>query len=138
MPRSTSSILSPPISLAALNPATQKVRVSFWAQTEISMSGARGSFYVSSDGSNFTKLANFFIVMAGGWNRYEFDISSYIGGNVYLKFYIVDKGNDRGFYVDDISISAFTNTGQSRTLTLEANESSEGSCPWIYTWDGTK
>ena len=138
MPQSTSSILSPPISLAALNPATETARVSFWAQTDISMSGARGSFYVSSDGSNFTKLASFFIEMAGGWNRYEFNISDFIGGNIYLKFYIVDESGHRGFYVDDISISSFETTSHTRTLTLEANESSEGSCPWIYTWDGSK
>ena len=138
MPQGTSSILSPPISLATLNPVTQTARVSFWAQTDISMSGARGSFLVSSDGSNFTRVANFFIEMAGGWNRYEFDISNYIGGNIYLKFFIVDEGYDRGFYVDDISIAAFEYTSHKRTLTLEANESSEGSCPWIYTWDGSK
>ncbi len=138
MPQGTSSIMSPPISLAALNPATQSARVTFWAQTDISMSGARGSFLVSTDGSNFTRLANFFIEMAGGWNRYEFDISNYIGGNIYLKFFIVDEGNDHGFYVDDISIFALTKTAHTRTLTLEANESSEGSCPWIYTWDGSK
>ncbi len=136
MPKSTSSILSPAISLATLT-ANQSTRVSFWAAVDISMTGASGRFYVSSDGSNFTKLASFFITMAGGWQRYEFDISNYNGGDIYLKFYIIDNGSKRGFYVDDISISAFTKPAVTKILTLEANESSNGSCPWIYTWDGS-
>jgi len=135
MPISTSSIVSPAISLASVT-ADQYARVSFWAQTDIGMVG-RGRFYVSSDGSNFTKLAEFFMTMSGGWNRYEMDVSNYRGGNIYLKFYITDDGGARGFYIDDVAITSFNMTGSTKTLTLEANESSEGSCPWIYPWNGT-
>jgi hypothetical protein len=134
MPSGTGSIVSPAISLASVT-SNQYARVSFWANFDISMSG-RARFYVSSDGDNWTKLSEFFMDMNGGWNRYELDISNYRGGNIFFKFWVTDEGNNRGFYVDDIAITTYDKSSVSKVFTMEARESSEGSCPWVYTWDG--
>lgn len=132
----TGSITSSAIALPALQPG-QVARVTFWAWINVSMFD-RGRFLTSSDGSTFKLNAELFMDMGGGWKPYSFDVSSYAGGNLYLQF-LVQAGQPgfAGMYIDDINITVYDTSGARRLFTLEASEVANGSCPWVFPWDGT-
>ncbi len=133
-------LTSPAVTVPTLGP-NQVARVRFYAWTELGSMYDRGGFLISSDGLTWQSLAAFFELMAGGWQRYEFDISSYAGGTVYLRFraYKVDAPT-AGLYIDDVAIIVSDLPAVSKTFTLEGweNPSSGASCPWVMTWDGSK
>ena len=131
-------LTSSAIALPSLT-ASQVARVSFYCYMDIPAMQNKGEFLVSSDGLTWQSLVSFYEQSGGGWNRYECDVSSYAGGNIYLRFrlYLVDGYPVApGMYVDDIAITTYTKSGSTKTLTLEANEDLTSSCPWIYSWDG--
>lgn len=73
--------------------------------------------------------------MSGNWSNYDFDVSSYAGGQIYLRFAMLYAENSYpGFYVDDVKITQYDVPAQNTTLTLTAEESpsSGASCPWVF------
>src|SRR5512135_2624980 len=136
----TGSITSPAIPVPAVT-ANQTVRASFWLWSHLGDMYDRGEFQTSSDGTSFTKVIKFYEQMAGGWQRYEFDVTPYAGGNLYLRFYL-DKTRDSlaipGLYVDDVAVTIRTKPATAASFTLVGWEdpASSASCPWVFTWDG--
>ncbi len=133
-------LVSPAIKFRALS-SGQVARVRFYAYIDVYAMHSRGAFSVSTDGRTWVTLAELFGDMGGGWKVYEFDISTYAGKNIFLRFraYEGDRQAFPGLYIDDIAITVYDNPGGSKvTLTLEAREQADGSCPWVYTWDGTQ
>lgn len=135
------NIFSPAIAIPALT-SSKVARVSFFAYIDVYSMYSRGEFFVSSDNTTWESLAELFGTMAGGWQKYDFDVTKYAGGNIFLRWRAAedDGKNYPGLYVDDVSITIYDNPGSKKTLTLEAWEdpSSSASCPWVYTWDGTQ
>jgi hypothetical protein len=133
-------LTSPAIAVPALS-ASQVARVSFYTYVDIPAMQNKGEFLVSRDNLTWQSLVSFYEQSGGGWQRYECDISSYAGGNIYLKYrlYLVAGYPAMpGMYVDDIAITTYTKTGPTKLLTLQASEDLTSSCPWVYTWDGTQ
>lgn len=105
-------LLSPQITLPSIG-ADQSLRAKFYAWLAIDDEYDRGWFEVSSDGLVYVSLAELSITMDGQWSAYDFDISTYAGGIVYLRFRIYTDGNDNfyyrpvnnaGLYIDDVEI----------------------------------
>ncbi len=137
------SLTSPAIALRAVA-ANETVRASFWLYSYLSTMQDRGEFLTSSDGTNWTSVLKFYEQMSGGWQRYEFDVTPYAGGNLYIQF-VANKaysggGATPGLYVDDVAITIRTKPAAGTTFTLVGYEdpSSYSSCPWIHTWDGAQ
>ncbi len=137
------SLTSPAIAVRSVG-ANETVRASFWLYSYLSTMQDRGEFQTSSDGTNWTSVLKFYEQMSGGWQRYEFDVTSYAGGNLYLRF-IANKayssgGATPGLYVDDVAVTIRTKPDAPTIFTLVGYEdpSSFSSCPWVHTWDGTK
>lgn len=130
---------APVVALPSLG-ASQVARVSFWAWTDMGGMYDRGEFFVSSDGSNWQSLATFYEQMAGGWQRYEFDVSSYTDGNIYFRWRLFKQDDaSPGFYIDDVAVTYRDVIGDAKVFTLEGWEdgSSGASCPWVFPWDGS-
>ncbi len=137
------SLTSPAIAVRSVG-ANETARASFWLYSHLSTMQDRGEFQTSSDGTTWTSVLKFYEQMSGGWQRYEFDVTSYAGGNLYLRF-IANKayssgGATPGLYVDDVAITIRTKPDAPTIFTLVGYEdpSSYSSCPWVHTWDGTK
>ena len=138
-------LTSSAISIPALSEG-QVARVRFYGWIQIPWMYSRGEFFVSSNGTDWQSLAQLFSEMDGGWQLYEFDVSDYAGGDIYLKWrcyisnYTSYGAPDPGFYIDDVAITVYDSPGDSKIFTFEAQEdaSSYASCPWIYTWNGTE
>jgi hypothetical protein len=139
-PSVTGSVTSPAIPVPAVG-ANETVRASFWLWSDMGTMTDRGEFQTSSDGTTWTKVVKFYERMATGWQRYEFNVTPYAGGNLYLRFY-TDKntGTTPGMYVDDIAVTVRTKPATAATFTLVGWEdpSTGASCPWVFTWDGTQ
>ncbi len=141
---SNAYLTSPAITLPAIG-ADSVLRVRFFGWIAIDLMADRGEFQVSSDGIDWETKAELLCVMQGGWNEYAFDISSYAGGTIYLRFRCVADNenafsppevpeNMAGFYIDDIAITLVSTPAVKKTLTFEGSESQNtvASCPWIY------
>jgi hypothetical protein len=140
-------LTSPAIAIPALA-ANEVARVRFFGWLAVDYMQDRGEFQVSSDSVNWTTLAELIYKMQGGWTEYDFNVSNYAGGNIYLRFRcyadlsdyaFVDPKDMSGFYIDDVAITISTAPATTTTLCLEAWEdpSSGASCPWVFTWDGS-
>ncbi len=137
------SLTSPAIAIRS-TASNETVRASFWLYSYLSTMQDRGEFQTSSDGTTWTSVLKFYEQMSGGWQRYEFDVTSYAGGNLYLRF-VANKAYSSGsatpgLYLDDVAITVRTKPAAPTTFTLVGYEdpSSYSSCPWVHTWDGTK
>jgi hypothetical protein len=135
----TGSVTSPAIPVPAVG-ASDTVRVSFWLWSDLGNMYDRGEFQTSSDGTNWTKVIKFYEKMATGWQRYEFDVTPYAGGNLYLRFYVskTDGTSIPGLYLDDIAVTIRTKPATASTFTLVGWEdpAAGASCPWVFTWNG--
>jgi hypothetical protein len=141
-------LVSPVITLPSVT-GNQVMRVRFFGWIAVDYMYDRGEFQISRDNSTWSTLANLFCTMQGGWNEYYFDITSYAGSQIWLRFRCYTDNSDAfspplvpqnnaGFYIDDIAIT-LTNSPSERTiLTFEGNEdpSSSASCPYIFPWNG--
>ncbi|MHB8094848.1 MAG: Ig-like domain-containing protein [Candidatus Aminicenantales bacterium] len=137
------NLTSPAIPIRSVA-ANESVRASFWLYSYLSTMQDRGEFQTSSDGANWTSVLKFYEQMSGGWQRYEFDVTSYAGGNLHVRF-VANKaytggGATPGLYVDDVAITIRTKPATATTFTLVGYEdpSSFSSCPWVHAWDGTQ
>ncbi|UCE19258.1 MAG: hypothetical protein JSV84_02600, partial [Gemmatimonadota bacterium] len=136
-------LTSPAIPIPVLGP-NQVARVRFFAWINVnSFWQDRGEFQVSSDGVNFKVLAELFWTMYGTWCEYQFDVSAYAGGDIYLRFplYVFYDWGMPGFYIDDVDITIHCQPAtRNITLQLEAWEdpAALASCPWVYTWNGSE
>jgi hypothetical protein len=137
------NLTSPAIPIRSVA-ANESVRASFWLYSYLSTMQDRGEFQTSSDGANWISVLKFYEQMSGGWQRYEFDVTSYAGGNLYVRF-IANKaytggGATPGLYVDDVAITIRTKPAAATTFTLVGYEdpSAFSSCPWVHSWDGTQ
>jgi len=134
------SMYSPAIPVRALV-ANEVARIRFYAYVNFTGEYSRGEFFVSNNGQSWTSLAQFFEDMSGGWRKYEFDVSDFAGNNIYLRFKVFENDgytDHPGFYIDDIAITIYQNTGDVKKMTLEAWETAgeDASCPWVYPYDG--
>jgi len=130
-------LYSPSIDLPVLT-AAQVARVSFYGYIDINMTG-RGQFLVSLDRENWDVLADLYMNMLPGWNRYEFDVSAYAGASLFLQFKAVTStGGSPGFYIDDVALTIYdSGGGDTQIIDLEANEdNANASCPWVFPWNG--
>lgn len=137
------SLTSPAIAIRSVA-SNETARASFWLYSYLSTMQDRGEFQTSSDGTTWTSVLKFYEQMSGGWQRYEFDVTSYAGGNLYLRF-VANKaytggGATPGLYLDDVAITIRTKPAAATVFTLVGYEdpSSYSSCPWVHTWDGTR
>ncbi|GFO68363.1 hypothetical protein GMLC_19420 [Geomonas limicola] len=141
----TGNVVSPAITIPTLA-AGQVARLSFHAYIEVAVMASNagyGDIYISSDNKQtWKKLAHLLEKMAGGWQRYDLDISEFAGQTVNLRFYcfMASDAADVGFYLDDVAITIVDLPTPSKTLTLRAWEdpADYASCPWAFTWDGTR
>jgi hypothetical protein len=132
----TGTITSPDINIPALA-SGQVARVRFYAYIDVDNMYGRGRLLISDDGKQtWTAIGTLFEKMSGGWQRYEFDISKFAGKNINLQFYAYVYSTNAGFYVDDVAVTLYDVPAPLKTLTLEASEDPNGSCPWLFTWDG--
>lgn len=136
----TGSITSAAIALPTLT-TNQVVKVRFSSYINIDLT-QKGQFLVSPDGITWRLLGQYFETMNGSWSKYEYDLTEYAGGNIYLRFVLDNTGVSStsfpGFYIDDISVAVCTNAGDATTFTLQAQEDPNGYCPWLFSWDGTQ
>jgi hypothetical protein len=140
----TGNIVSPDIAIPALAPG-QVARLSFHAYIDVAVMASNsgyGDIYISKDGQQtWTKLAHLLEKMAGGWQRYDFDISEFAGSTVNLRFlaFMSSYAPDQGLYIDDVAITIVDVPSPSKKFTLTAWEdpASSASCPWVFTWDGS-
>jgi parallel beta-helix repeat protein len=134
-------LTSPAIAIPALA-AGEIARVRFYAWISVDTMYDRGEFQVSSNGSVWETKAELFYKMLGGWTEYYFDVSSYAGGNIYLRFRCYSDGSNAGagLYKDDVAVSIAEAPLVRTTVTLEAweDQAAYASCPWVYTWNGTE
>lgn len=135
-------LYSPDIAVPSLG-SGQRAHVSFYLYSSVNTMTARGEFFTSANGSAWASKAQFFETMAGGWQHYEFDVSSYAGGNLYLKWRLYlpsGYGNVPGIYLDDIAVTIYDSAGAAPVFSLEAWEdpSSSASCPWVFPWNGSE
>ncbi|HEX3019971.1 MAG TPA: Ig-like domain-containing protein [Chitinispirillaceae bacterium] len=147
---SNTSITSPSMTLPTVT-SNQVMRVRFFGWLAIDYMNDRGEFLISRDSVTWSTLGGFFCTMQGGWNEYYFDITSYAGSKVWLRFRCYTDGsntfypptipvNNAGFYIDDIAITLTDAPSEKTILTFEGYENtfaSGASCPWIYTWNGS-
>jgi len=132
----TGTITSPTIAIPTLD-AGQVARVRFYAYIDVDNMYGRGRLLISDDGKQtWTAIGTLFEKMSGGWQRYEFDISKFAGKTINLQFFAYIYNTNAGFYVDDVAITLYDVPSPLKTLTLEASEDPNGSCPWLFTWDG--
>jgi hypothetical protein len=127
-------LTSPAITLPSIT-ASQRLRVNFWAWIDVYFMYPRGDFLVSSDGTTWVTVAELLGTMNGTWSNYDFDVSSYAGGQIYLRFAMLNaEYSYPGFYVDDVKITQYDAPAQSTTLTLTAWEDTGtgASCPWVF------
>jgi hypothetical protein len=134
---------STPIAVPAVA-AGQTLRLSFWAYPDFDAEWSRGAFSLSADGVNWTQRTEFLGEMQEtGWQEYAFDVTSYAGGPLYLKFYAQTEEDDdySRLFIDDIAVQGYTaaDADVASTLTLTARETASGnaSCPWVFTWNGS-
>lgn len=140
----TGTLTSPTITVPALAPG-QMARVSFFAYIDVPVMAASSGYadiYVSSDNQQtWKKLARLLEKMAGGWQRYDFDISEFAGQSINIQFntFVISSTPSPGLYVDDVALTIVDVPSPTKTLTLTAWEdpSPSASCPWVFTWDGT-
>lgn len=149
VPRNSDSYLtSPAIAIPTLAPG-QIARVRFFAWIAVDEMYDRGEFQVSTNGSTWETKGELFHTMQGAWTEYYFDVSSYAGGNLYLRFRCYADGSDAfqqtpynmaGLYVDDVAVTIADAPITKTLMTLRAyeNQSSYSSCPWICPWDGAE
>ncbi|MDO8914541.1 MAG: hypothetical protein Q7W16_00455, partial [Coriobacteriia bacterium] len=141
-------VVSSAIVLPAVDPG-QSLKLSYWAYSGFQSwwrYHSLGLFYTSSDGETWTRRSEFLSNMgASAWQEYQFDVTEYAGGPLYLKFHIDavstyygDANRDSGLFVDDVKVTRY-DTDRPITLSLTASEDapSHSSCPWLYTWDGS-
>ena len=100
--------LAAPVDLStALAPAT--LRFWSWEQTEDYGGYDTRKVYLSSNGSTWTEAWNS-SNNASAWYQVELDVSSYVSGDLYIRFEFdtVDSSYNtyRGWYVDDIEVIA--------------------------------
>jgi len=64
----------------------------------------------SSDAISWTAHYQFSGSTAGYWYPYERDISTYAGGNVYIRFRFTSNGSNNydGFHIDNVKVTAYT------------------------------
>jgi hypothetical protein len=145
---SDSYLISPQITLPSIG-SDQLLRVQFYAWIAVDEMYDRGEFQVSSDGTAYVTVAELFHTMQGQWSAYDFDISNYAGGPIYLRFRLyADTSNAfdqstfnmAGLYIDDVKITLYDAPAAKTTLTLEAYEDqgAYASCPWVFSWTGSE
>lgn len=143
-----SYLVSPAIVLPALG-ANQVMRVRFFGWIAVDYMADRGQFQISSNGYDWETKTELLHTMQGGWNEYVFDISSYAGDTIHLRFRCTTDNQDNfdppsvpynmaGLYVDDIAITVVDAPGIKKIITFEGseNQSSIASCPWLLVKDG--
>lgn len=137
----------------------QFATVSYYAYTNIEMYD-RGRFWISGDGGEtWDRIANHYMmetVFAPGryypydpndpnetpypnqWRKFSYDISKYSGQTIKLRYELESGAEMPGFYVDDVTVVVSTVGAVNKvTLTMEAAEDPDGSCPWVFPWDGS-
>lgn len=140
----TGTLTSPSITVPSLAQG-QVARVSFYAYIDVPVMAASSGYadiYVSSDNKQtWKKLARLLEKMAGGWQRYDLDISEFAGKAINIQFntYVISSTPSTGLYIDDVAVTIVDVPSPTKTLTLTAWEdpSPSASCPWVFTWDGT-
>lgn len=143
---SDSYLTSPAIPIPVLAPG-QVARVRFFAWIAVDEMYDRGEFQVSSNGVNWETKAELFHTMQGVWTEYFFDVSSYSGMNLYLRFRCRADGsnafsqspyNMAGLYVDDVAVMIADAPITKTLVSLEAfeDQAAYASCPWVFTWNG--
>lgn len=142
-------LVSPLITLPNVT-GNQVIRVRFFGWIAVDYMYDRGEFQISRDNATWSTLAVLFCTMQGGWNEYYFDITSYAGSQVSLRFRCYTDNSDAfsppqipqnnaGFYIDDIAITLTDAPSERTILTFEGNEdaSASASCPYIFPWNGS-
>ena len=151
---------SPQITLPAVSP-TERIYVSYYALIKLDSMSDRGTFYVSSDQTNWLELSDSYYTMEMGvdasgepletgatnWKKYVYDVTSFAGGPLYLQFECKEpEGGDywygspphdmAGWYIDDVSVVKIDGVAHQVQMALEGYEdpSATASCPWlVYT-----
>jgi PKD repeat protein len=153
VPHNSASYLTSPQIILPSTASNQVLRVRFYAWIAIDEVWDKGEFQVSSDGTSFVILVDLFHTMQGSWSAYDFDITNYAGGPIYLRFRLYTDNEDpfkqstpnmAGLYIDDVKITLCDSSAEKTTLTLEAWEEQNSpsgwfnvSCPWVFSWNGS-
>ena len=139
-------LYSPAIPIPALG-SGQIARVRFYGWIAVDEMYDRGEFAVSSDRVNWTTKLEMFFKMNSDWAEYDFNVSNYAGGNLYLRWHVsMDSADqyvnnpvfDAGLYIDDVAVTIVDEPSNQILMTMTGNEdqSTVASCPWLYSWDG--
>ncbi|MCP4229321.1 MAG: T9SS type A sorting domain-containing protein [bacterium] len=103
-----SSLVTP-----AINVPTDDPELAFWTWYDIEDGYDYGYVEISTNGTNWTTLNGSGYDGTSDWTEETFDLNSYAGETVYVRFRLDTDGSvtEEGWYVDDISVETGSGSG---------------------------
>ncbi len=102
--------------ISTTNPTDLNLPGETGLRLEFQLRGISESFFdrlyidISSDGSTWTNIDYFDGTTSGNWFSMEYDISTYAGGNFYVRFRFISNVSIYydGWHIDDVKVTAYT------------------------------